>query len=136
MSHLLPNVLDLPMISRFVKMGIAAGTAEFVAPKSMTLNLQEMMNGAAIGDTRAQGVLFIVIHHGEGLSIQDRGGSSDPYIVVCYKDRRPAYSTRIILEDLNPVYEETTALLVTQEEIKGNDEVLITLWDSDQRSAE
>jgi len=120
------------MISCFVKMGTAAGTAEFVAPKSMTLNLQEMMNGAAIGDTITQGVLFIVTHHGEGLSIQNRSGSSDPFIVVCYKDRRPAYSTRIVLEDSNSVYDKTTAFAVTKEEIK----VLITLWDSDQCSAE
>jgi Ca2+-dependent lipid-binding protein len=46
-------VLDLPMISSFVKMAIAAGTAEFVAPKSMTINLQEMLSGAAIGGTLA-----------------------------------------------------------------------------------
>ncbi len=49
MAKVLPNVLDLPLVSRFVKMAIAAGTAEFVAPKSMTLNMQEMLSGAAIG---------------------------------------------------------------------------------------
>lgn len=49
MAKALPNVFDLPLISRFVKMAIAAGTAEFVAPKSMTLNIQEILSGAAIG---------------------------------------------------------------------------------------
>ncbi|KAK0211362.1 hypothetical protein DFS33DRAFT_1451012 [Desarmillaria ectypa] len=44
----LPNVLDLPLVLHFVTMAIAAGTAEFVAPKSMTLNMQGMLNGAAI----------------------------------------------------------------------------------------
>lgn len=33
MTKALPNVLDLPLVSNFVKMAIAAGTAEFVAPK-------------------------------------------------------------------------------------------------------
>lgn len=49
MTKAFPNVLDLPLVSRFVNMAIAAGTAEFVAPKSMTINLQELMSGAAIG---------------------------------------------------------------------------------------
>lgn len=93
------------MISSFVKMAIAAGTAEFVAPKSMTINLQEILSGAAIGgtlifqlreeqlvltpshpllrltETQAIGAFVITIHHGEDLSAQDRNGSSDPYIV-------------------------------------------------------
>ncbi|KAG9074664.1 hypothetical protein FS749_013752, partial [Ceratobasidium sp. UAMH 11750] len=103
MSKVLPNVLDLPLISRFVKMAIAAGTAEFVAPKSMTLNIQEMMSGAALGDTLSQGVFLITIHHAEDLSAQDRNGRSDPYIVLAYaKFGKPLYSTRIVLGDLNP----------------------------------
>ena len=80
----LPNVLDLPFISKFVKMAIAAGTAELVAPKSMTLNLQDMLGSAALGDTQALGVFVITIHHAEALSAQDRNGRSDPYIVLAY----------------------------------------------------
>lgn len=80
----LPNILDLPGISHFVKMGLAAGTATLVAPKSMTLNIQELMSGAAIGDTQAIGVFVINIHYGEGLSAQDKNGKSDPYIVLAY----------------------------------------------------
>lgn len=103
LSKALPNVLDLPLISRFVKMAIAAATAEFVAPKSMTINVQEMLNTAAIGghalsdlsvedntiyflptDTRAIGVFLITIHHGKDLPAKDRNGKSDPYIVLAY----------------------------------------------------
>ncbi|KAK0239435.1 hypothetical protein EDD85DRAFT_821894 [Armillaria nabsnona] len=137
MAKVLPNVLDLPLVSRFVKMAIAAGTAEFVAPKSMTLNMQEMLSGAAIGDTRAKGVFLVVIHHAEGLSAQDSNGRSDPYIVLAYaKFGKPLYSTRIVLGDLNPIYEETAALLVTDDEIKTEEDVSLMLWDSDQRSAD
>ena len=75
MSKNLPNVLDLPLISTFVKMAIAAGVAEYVAPKSMTLNMQELLSGAAIGDTRAVGVFIITIHHAENLSAQDKSGT-------------------------------------------------------------
>jgi Ca2+-dependent lipid-binding protein len=137
MSKHLPNVLDLPFISKFVKMGIAAGTAELCVPKSMTLNLQELLSGAAVGDTRAVGVFVITIHHCEGLSAQDRNGLSDPYVILAYaKFGKPLYSTRIILGDLNPVFEETCVLMLTEDEIKAKEDLSAMLWDSDKMSAE
>ncbi|PVG01479.1 hypothetical protein CPB86DRAFT_781696 [Serendipita vermifera] len=133
----LPNLLDLPLISKFVKMAIAAGTASLVAPKSMTLNIQELMSGAAIGDTRSLGVFIIRIQYAEDLSAQDRNGKSDPYIVLAYaKFGKPLYSTRIILGDLNPVFEETAFLLVTQEEVKADENLSAMLWDSDKHTAD
>ncbi|KAG8954346.1 hypothetical protein FRC03_011485 [Tulasnella sp. 419] len=137
LSSKLPNILDLPLISRFVKMAIAAGTAMLIAPKSMTLNIQEMMNAAAIGDTQALGVFIIIIHHAEGLSAQDRNGRSDPYIVLAYaKFGKPLYSTRIILGDLNPVFEETAMMLITRNEVQAEEDLAAMLWDSDKRSAD
>lgn len=50
----------------------------------MTLNLQEMMGGAVVGDTRSVGVFVVHIHWAEDLSAQDRNGKSDPYIVLAY----------------------------------------------------
>ncbi len=137
MSDKLPNILDLPFVSSFVKMGIAAGTAELAVPKSMTLNMQEMLSGAAVGDTRAIGVFLITIHYCEGLSAQDADDSSDPYVVLAYaKFGKPLFSTRIILKDLNPVYEETCVLLLTMDEVKAKEDLAAMLWDSDKRSAE
>lgn len=137
MAKALPNILDLPFISNFVKMGIAAGTAELAVPKSMSINLQEMLSGAAVGDTRAIGVFLITIHHCEGLSAQDNNGKSDPYVVLAYaKFGKPLYSTRIILGDLNPVFEETTVLMVSMDEVKSKEDLAAMLWDSDKMSAE
>ncbi|OCF41030.1 C2 domain-containing protein [Kwoniella heveanensis CBS 569] len=137
MSKALPNVLDLPFVSSFVKMGIAAGTAELAVPKSMTLNIQELLSGAAVGDTRAIGVFLITIHHCEGLSAQDNNGSSDPYVVLAYaKFGKPLYSTRIILGDLNPVFEETCVILLTMDEVKAKEDMAVMLWDSDKMSAD
>ncbi|EIN09925.1 hypothetical protein PUNSTDRAFT_143315 [Punctularia strigosozonata HHB-11173 SS5] len=134
----LPNVLDLPLVKQFVEMGIAAAAAQFVAPKSLTLNLAQMLAGDGVKkDTAALGVLVITIHHAVGLSAQDRGGGSDPYIVLAYaKFGKPLYSTRIILGDLNPVWEETAFLLMTDDEVKAEEELSATLWDSDKRSAD
>lgn len=133
----LPNVLDLPLISTFVKMAISAGTASLVAPKSMTINLQEILSGAVIGDTRATGVFIIRIKYASDLSAQDRNGKSDPYIVLAYaKFGKPLYSTRIILGDLNPVFEETAFMLVSNEEVRADEQLAAMLWDSDRHTAD
>ncbi|THG95827.1 hypothetical protein EW026_g5890 [Hermanssonia centrifuga] len=134
----LPNVLDLPMIQKFVEMGVAAACAQFVAPKSLTINLAQMLAGDGIAkDTKALGVLVITVHHAQDLSAQDRNGKSDPYMVLAYaKFGKPLYSTRIITGDLNPVWEETAFLLVTDDEVKGQEDLSAMLWDSDKRSAD
>jgi len=120
----------------------------------LTLNLQEILSGAVIGDTKALGVFVIHIKYAEDLSAQDRNGRSDPYIVLAYakvrtptdaypmlltiifKFGKPLYSTRIITGDLNPVFEETAFMLVTQDEVKADENLAAMLWDSDRRTAE
>lgn len=49
---------------------------------------------------------------------------------------KPLYSTRIILGDLNPVWEETCMMLVTKNEIQAEENLSAMLWDSDKRTAE
>ena len=103
----------------------------------MTINLAEILAGTGALDTRALGVFVITIHHAIGLSAQDRNGKSDPYIVLAYaKFGKPLYSTRIVLGDVNPVWEETAFLLVGEDEVRGEEEVSAMLWDSDKRSAD
>jgi Ca2+-dependent lipid-binding protein len=120
----------------------------------LTLNLQEILSGAVIGDTKALGVFVVHIKYAEDLSAQDRNGRSDPYIVLAYakvrtptdadrtlliaifKFGKPLYSTRIIIGDLNPVFEETAFMLVTQDEVKADENLAAMLWDSDKWSAE
>ncbi len=97
-----------------------------------------MLAGDGIAkDTKALGVLVITVHHALDLSAQDRNGKSDPYMVLAYaKFGKPLYSTRIITGDLNPVWEETAFLLVTDDEVKGQEDLSAMLWDSDKRSAD
>jgi Ca2+-dependent lipid-binding protein len=112
--------------------------AEYVAPKSLTLNLAQLLIGdGKKKDTKAVGVIAITIHHAIGLAARDRNGTSDPYIVLSYsKFGKPIHSTRVVLGDLNPVWEETAFLLVTEEEVKAEEGISVTLWDSDKRSAD
>ncbi|MCJ1418967.1 hypothetical protein MMC32_005318 [Xylographa parallela] len=137
-----PNLLNLPLITNFVNYAISAAASMYVAPKSMSLDLGAMLAGDDVQkDVQALGVMWIRIHRAIGLSKQDKRGSrhggSDPYINISFsKYGKPMYCTRVITDDLNPIYEETTALLVTPEIIKADEQLSVELWDSDRMSAD
>ncbi|KAL1305090.1 hypothetical protein AAFC00_002023 [Neodothiora populina] len=137
-----PNILNLPLISNFVNYAIGAAASMYVAPKSMSMDMRAMLQGDDITkDVQALGVLWIRIHRAVGLSKQDKRGSkwggSDPYITLTFsKYGKPMYCTRVITDDLNPIWEETAALLVTPELIKADENLSVELWDSDRHSAD
>jgi hypothetical protein len=114
----------------------------YVAPKSMSIDMRAILQGDSIQkDVEALGVMWIRIHRAVGLSKQDRRGSdhggSDPYITLAFsKYGKPMYCTRVITDDLNPIWEETTALLVTPELIKADENLSVELWDSDRHTAD
>ena len=136
------NILNLPLISNFVNYAIGAAASMYVAPKSLSLDLGAMLQGDDITkDVLAMGIMWIRIHRARGLSKQDRrgskGGGSDPYITLSFsKYSKPLYCTRVITDDLNPIWEETCALLVNPEYIKADEQLSIELWDSDRSSAD
>lgn len=136
------NILNLPLISNFVNYAIGAASSLYVAPKSMSLDMRAILQGDDIQkDVEALGVMWIRIHRAVGLSKQDKrgskGGGSDPYITLTFsKYGKPMYCTRVITDDLNPIWEETAALLVTPELIKADENLSVELWDSDRHSAD
>ncbi|KAI9795244.1 MAG: hypothetical protein M1835_006140 [Candelina submexicana] len=136
------NILNLPLISNFVNYAIGAAASMYVAPKSMTMDMGAMLSGDDIlKDVEAIGVMWIRIHRAVGLSKQDKRGSkhggSDPYITLTFsKYGKPMYCTRVITDDLNPIWEETAALLVTPELIKADEQLSVELWDSDRHTAD
>ncbi|ORY11628.1 hypothetical protein BCR34DRAFT_624727 [Clohesyomyces aquaticus] len=136
------NILNLPLISNFVNYAIGAAASMYVAPKSMSIDMRAILQGDSVQkDVEALGVMWIRIHRAVGLSKQDRRGSahggSDPYITLAFsKYGKPMYCTRVITDDLNPIWEETTALLVTPELIKADENLSVELWDSDRHTAD
>lgn len=136
------NILNLPLISNFVNYAIGAAASLYVAPKSMNLDLRMMLQGDDVQkNTQAMGVVWVRIHRATGLSKQDsrgsEGGGSDPYINLSFsKYGKPMYCTRVITDDLNPVWEEASALLVTPELIKADEQLSVELWDSDRNTAD
>ena len=137
-----PNILNLPLITNFVNYAIGAASSMYVAPKSMSIDLAAILQGDDIEkDVHALGIMWIRIHRAVGLSKQDKrgskGGGSDPYITLSFsKYQKPMYCTRVITDDLNPMWEETAALLVTPEIIKADEQLSVELWDSDRSSAD
>lgn len=67
--------------------------------------------------------------------VADDDGSSLSRCSFSYsKFGKAEYSTRIILQDLNPVFEETFPILLTSEEIKNEESLLLMLWDKDKHT--
>jgi hypothetical protein len=108
----------------------------------MSIDMRAILQGDSIlKDVEALGIMWIRIHRAVGLSKQDRRGSehggSDPYITLAFsKYGKPMYCTRVITDDLNPIWEETAALLVTPELIKADENLSVELWDSDRHTAD
>lgn len=138
------NIMDFPIISSFVQSSVDAALAEYVAPKSITLDLKDMLVGDDFKkDTTTRGVLMVTIKRGIHFKEGDPGfgplkeGSSDGYVAVGWaKFGKPVWSTRVITEDMQPVWEETAFVQVGPQEVNAEERLRVQLWDSDRTSAD
>ncbi|KAF2725521.1 hypothetical protein K431DRAFT_290643 [Polychaeton citri CBS 116435] len=138
------NLMDIPLISNFVQSAVDAAMAEYVAPKSLTLDLKDMLAGDDFKkDTVARGVLVVNIRRGYDFKVGDTGipmikdGSSDPYVSVGWaKFGKPVWSTRVLLNEMEPHWDETAFVLVTPEELNVDEKLRVQLWDSDRLTAD
>ncbi|KAK4561114.1 hypothetical protein LTR86_005069 [Recurvomyces mirabilis] len=138
------NLMDLPLISNFVQSSVDAAMAEYVAPKSLTLDLKDMLAGDDFRkDTSARGVLVVNIRRGYDFQAGDPGiplikeGGSDPYVSVGWaKFGKPMWSSRLLEKEMEPVWNECTYLLVTPEELNVNERLRVQLWDADRFTAD
>ncbi|KAF2973261.1 hypothetical protein GQX73_g282 [Xylaria multiplex] len=137
------NLTDVPLISSFVNSAIDAALAEYVAPKSLTLNLKDMLVGEDFKkDTISIGVIWIFIKRASGFKQGDAGigplqGSSDAYVTVSWgKFGKPVASTRIALGENEPSWHEYASILVTPEEVNASEKLRLQLWDSDKWTAD
>ncbi|KIJ54345.1 hypothetical protein M422DRAFT_73809 [Sphaerobolus stellatus SS14] len=138
MAQALPDVMNIPVLNEFISNSLDAAAATYVAPKSLTLDLQQLISGDDIKkDTDAIGILVVHIHRATGIKKMDTTGSSDPYVTLTYSRLgKPMFSSRIIRNDLNPVFEETAFLAVRLDNVKLREKLSIQLWDSDRLSAD
>jgi len=118
--------------------------AEYVAPKSLTLDLKDMLVGDDFKkDTNARGILVIRIRRAFDFKEGDismgplKSGSADGYVSVGWaKFGKPVWSTRVILSEMEPYWDETAFICVTSQELNVNERLRIQLWDSDRTSAD
>lgn len=138
------NIMDVPLISNFVQSAIDAAAAEYVAPKSLTLDLKDMLAGDDFKkDTVSMGALMIHIRRGYDFKMGDsaipliRDASSDPYVSVGWaKFGKVLWSTRIMKTEMEPCWDETCFVLVTPEEVNVDERIRVQLWDSDRFTAD
>ena len=138
------NVMDVPLVSNFVQSAVDAAMAEYVAPKSLSLDLKDLLAGDDFKkDTVAHGVLVVNVKRGYDFKMGDTGiplikdGSSDPYVSVGWaKFGKPVWSTRLLLNEMEPWWDETAYVLVTPEELNVDERIRLQLWDSDRLTAD
>ena len=138
------NIMDVPLISNFVQSAIDAAVAQYVAPKSLTLDLKDMLAGDDFKkDTVSRGVLVVHIKRGYDFKEGDAGipllrdASSDPYVSVGWaKFGKVLWSTRIMKSEMEPSWDETCFVLVTAEELNSAERLRLQLWDSDRFTAD
>ncbi|RBR23513.1 uncharacterized protein FIESC28_03695 [Fusarium coffeatum] len=138
------NIMDVPFISNFVQSSVDAAMAEYVAPKSLTLDLKDMLAGDDFKkDTNAVGVLVINIKRGYDFRMGDSGiplikeGSSDGYVSVGWaKFGKVMWTTRVLENEMEPCWDETCFLLVTPQELDVDERLRVQLWDSDRFTAD
>ncbi|KAH8734973.1 hypothetical protein BGZ61DRAFT_342410 [Ilyonectria robusta] len=138
------NIMDVPFISNFVQSAVDAAMAEYVAPKSLTLDLKDMLAGDDFKkDTIAAGVLMVHIKRGYDFKIGDSGiplikdGSSDPYVSVGWaKFGKVLWTSRVLDNEMEPYWDETCFVLVTPQELNVDERLRIQLWDSDRMTAD
>ncbi|POR37489.1 hypothetical protein TPAR_02309 [Tolypocladium paradoxum] len=138
------NIMDVPLISNFVQSAVDAAVAEYVAPKSLTLDLKGMLAGDDFKkDTNSTGVLMINIKRGYEFKMGDTAipffsdGSSDPYVSVGWaKFGKVLWSTRVLMSEMEPCWDETCFVLVTPEELNIDERLRVQLWDSDRFTAD
>ncbi|KAG8407826.1 hypothetical protein J3458_020138 [Metarhizium acridum] len=138
------NIMDIPLISNFVQSAIDAAVAEYVAPKSLTVDLKDILAGDDFKkDTVSRGVLMIHIKRGYDFKMGDsaipliREASSDPYVSVGWaKFGKVLWSTRILKCEMEPCWDETCFVLVTPEEVNIDERLRVQLWDSDRFTAD
>lgn len=138
------NIMNVPLISRFVQSAVDAAMAEYVAPRSLTLDLRDMLVGDDFKkDTNARGVLVVHVKRAFDFKQGDvglgflRGGSTDPYVSVGWaKFGKPLWSTRVIASEMTPFWNETAFILVCPEQLNVDERLRVQLWDSDRSTAD
>ncbi|GLB34002.1 putative protein kinase C conserved region 2 (CalB) [Lyophyllum shimeji] len=145
LSRNFPNVMDVPGLSQWLQTAIDKGVSKYVAPRSLNLNLKELLKGREKMDTETVGLVLVTIRSAKGFRQGDvsnilarrEGRKGDLYATLGWgKWGKPLWSTRIISNEDCPVWDETTALLAGPTEVHAQERLRVQLWDFDRMKAD
>ncbi|KAE9403535.1 hypothetical protein BT96DRAFT_990199 [Gymnopus androsaceus JB14] len=139
------NVMDVPGLSGWLHKSIDAAISEYVAPRSLTMDLKTLLMGREKMDTEAHGIVWITIkcaegfNNGDGIEVWkiEDGRKGDVYVTACWgKWGKPLWSTRITQNEGHPAWVESTTLLVAPAELNAQERLQLQLWDSNRFTAD
>jgi len=143
------SLAEVPGLSGLIQSSVDSALEMYTLPKSLPLNLGEMMVGDGIKrDCDACGILLVTIHSAHELERADIKGKGDPYARVNWSRTNSANTrvTRVVMNDLNPIWEQTFALIVSPQVLAAlsstglgaksgqGESVCVELFDSDAGS--
>lgn len=100
------NVMDLPFVNRFLQSSIDEAVGNYVAPRSLTVDLKALLTGRERMDTEAVGVIVVRViraigfKDGDGLKkwLKASARRGDPYVTVGWsKWGKAVWSTRSVI---------------------------------------
>ena len=101
----------IPGLSSFIMEQIHANLGPMMYdPNVFPIEIAKMLAGTPMD--RAIGVLQITFHGGQGLSLPG-GGTPDPYVVATINSRLELFKTKVVKEQRNPRWNETTNIVIT-----------------------
>ena len=138
------DIMDVPLLSRFIQSSVDAAMSKYVAPKSISVNVKDMLVGDDFKrDTEAYGVVVVRIKRAYDFAEGDtslgalRSGSSDSYVSVGWaKFGKRVWSTRVIESEMKPIWDEYAYIAITSQHINIDERLRIQLWDSDRFTAD
>ncbi|KAI9252998.1 hypothetical protein BY458DRAFT_522442 [Sporodiniella umbellata] len=127
------NIMNLPTIKTLVNEGVKLGFADFVDPKSLTVDVRALM-GAFAQDTNAIGVIKVEVYEAlrdSSIQLQDM---EDSYATLSLstQPKNTLSSTRILTNDKDPRWNENLYVLVYADDIVSEATVDVKVWDADK----
>ncbi|KAF7356724.1 Meiotically up-regulated 190 protein [Mycena venus] len=139
------NVMDIPGLSGWLQSAIDAAVSEYVAPRSLNLDLKTLLSGHDQMDTETVGIVVVIVKSAVGFKNGDGGKfweseaeqRGDPYATIGWgKWGKPVWSSRIIENEGSPVWEEIAVLLAGPSEMNAKEKLRVQVWDSDRGAAD
>ncbi|UZJ53850.1 hypothetical protein CBS101457_003170 [Exobasidium rhododendri] len=143
------SLAEVPGLSGLIQSSVDSALEMYTLPKSLKLNMGEMLVGDGIKrESDACGIVLVTIHSAHDLERSDLIGVGDPYARISWTRTTTVNTkvTRVIMNDLNPIWEQTFALVVSPQVLAAlhstglgaesgqGESVCVEIFDSDTSS--